>query len=223
MPTRRVLAEWQRWRRRRHLPFGYTYSEAFWESDGLFLYEHRNNWGRREGEAGDLPPYPEVAWDAVSESRYRVALGGVGGQSAVRHRPPPADELLPRLASGRQQQVFWSWAPDPGWKPVGGWWAGGSALIPIPDKGAWDSAMAASRTMAHEYGVILVGLATSDRLWEVASVLCGPDTPTFESLLAPGDRLVAVTVAVNQGDQDALLIASTTPIKRPPALPPATP
>jgi hypothetical protein len=116
---------WRRWRRRRHLPAGYRFSEAFCESEGLFFYEHRAEWWRH-GAEDHAAPYNSLAWDVTSDSSYRVALGG-GGSSAdtVRRSPPEAEELLARFASGQSLEVFWLWEGDR--EGVGRWWGHGWA------------------------------------------------------------------------------------------------
>jgi hypothetical protein len=82
-----------------------------------------------------------------------------------------------------------------------------------------------SEEVIQESSVILLALESVERVWQVASTLCSSEPPTLSSLLNPGELLVGVNLAADHGigELDGLLIASTTPIQRPPQLPPPTP
>jgi hypothetical protein len=70
------------------LPAGYSFSESFWEGEGLFLYAHTAEWSQHGPEVWDsIPKYGALAWDVPSEAGYRVALGR-GGTVTERPRPP---------------------------------------------------------------------------------------------------------------------------------------
>ena len=91
---------------------GFSFSESFWESEGLFLYEHYAAWSQHGPEDWDsIPKYSAIAWDVPSEASYRVALGR-GGTVTERPRPevPAAEGLMARLAAGESQRSFWRWS-----------------------------------------------------------------------------------------------------------------
>lgn len=85
--------------------------------------------------------------------------------------------------------------------------------------------MEGSYNVIQESSVILLALVGVERVWHVASTLCSSEPPTLSSLLNAGELLVGVNLAADPGigELDGLLIASTTPIRRPPQLPPPTP
>ena len=97
-------------------------------------------------------------------------------------------------------------------------------LEATPDRGTWDSVVEGSYEVIQESSMILVALESVERVWQVASTLCSSEPPTFSSLLNHGELLVGVNVAADHGigGVDGLLIVSTTPIQRPPELPPPT-
>jgi hypothetical protein len=205
------------------LPSGYWFSESFWESEGLFFYEHYAAWSQHGPEDWDsIPKYGALAWDVPAEASYRVALGR-GGTVTERPEVPAAEELMTRLASDKSQKSFWRWSW--GGTGVGQWFRQGWVIESTPDRAAWESVVHGSEEVIQESSVILLALESVERVWQVASTLCSSEPPTLSSLLNPGELLVGVNLAADHGigELDGLLIASTTPIQRPPQLPPPTP